>query len=53
MSFVIPFFKERETQSTIAEPESSSEESNDEPEDIIEHSSNVTESTSENIGKNP
>lgn len=56
MSFVIPFFKERETQSNISEPESSSEGSNDEPEDIILsefQSSNVAESTSENIGKKP
>jgi len=32
MSFVIPFFKERETQSNIAEPDSLSDGSNDEHE---------------------
>ncbi|KAK5643305.1 hypothetical protein RI129_007150 [Pyrocoelia pectoralis] len=53
MSFIIPFFKERETQSNIAEPGSSNEESNDEVADVIEHSSDAAESAAEQIGEVP
>lgn len=44
MSFVIPFFKERETFSNIVSPESDSEESNDE-----EISSNNDKNTNKDV----
>lgn len=53
MSFVIPFFKERETQSNIAEHDSLSDGSNVKQEDIIKQSVVITGDTSEKIGKNP
>lgn len=53
MSFVIPFFKERETQSNIAEPDSLSDGSNDEQEDISEQSAVTTGDTSEKFGVKP
>lgn len=53
MSFVIPFFKERETQNNVAEPDSLSDNSNDKQEEIMKQSVVITGDTSEINGKNP
>ncbi|VVC43314.1 MADF domain [Cinara cedri] len=47
MSFVIPFFKERDAYSNIASPESASEESNDE--DISNQNNNITEKDADEV----
>lgn len=50
MSFVIPFFIERGTHSNIAKPQSLSDGSNDEQEDISEQSNVIPGDSSEKIG---
>lgn len=52
MSFVIPFFKQRETQSNIAEPDSLSDGPNEEQEDMIKQNVVIIGDTSDKIGKN-
>lgn len=53
MSFIIPFFKERETQNSIAEPDGLSDYSNDKQENIIKQNVVITGDISENNEKNP